>query len=95
MNPLASAAIGSVLRWLLAMGAGLLVEHGIWTQGESAQYVTAATLALLSLGWSLWTKYRGRLMFLTALQSPPGATEADVHAAVADGAGASLSPETR
>jgi hypothetical protein len=90
MNPLLSEAIGSILRWLLAGAAGWLVQHGIWTQAQSQTYIMAAALAVLSLGWSLWQKYKSRVHFLTALEVPAGTSEDAVKFRVADGRGASL-----
>lgn len=78
MNPLLSAALGSILRHLLTAIAGVLVTRGIWTQDEATAYVGGAVLALLALGWSIWTKYRGRLRFLLALQMPEGTSEETV-----------------
>lgn len=85
MNPLLSAALGSILRWGLAVLAGFLVQHGVWTSTEATMYVAAASLALLSLGLSLWNKYRGRLTLLTALTMPVGTTENDVKAKISRG----------
>ncbi len=90
MNPILGAAIGSILRWLLAVGAGYFVQKGIWTDTDATAYVSAAALGLLSLGWSLYNKYRGRIKFLTALDMPPGATEAEVKTKVDAGFGASI-----
>jgi hypothetical protein len=87
VNPVVQSALGSILRWALALGAGYLVEHGVWSEGEATTYVTAAVLALLSLLWSLWQKYHERVKFLTALDMHAGATEADVKAVIADGMG--------
>lgn len=78
MNPIASAALGSILRWLLALGSGWLVTKGIWTEAEATTYITAAALGILSLGWSLWQKYKSRKTVLTALMMPQGKTEDDV-----------------
>ncbi len=78
MNPLWSSAIGAILRWALAMGAGWLVEHGIWTSSDASTYVTAASLGLLSIGWSLWRKYTGRVKLLTALSLSAGTSENDL-----------------
>ena len=89
MNPLFQAAIGAILRWFFALGAGYLVEHGIWSQSEASTYVTAAALAAVSLGWSLWAKYHSRIKFLTALEAPAGSSEADVKATIDSGMGAS------
>lgn len=85
MNPILQSALGSILRWLLALLAGYLVKAGIWTNSNAQAYVAAGTLALLALGWSLWQKYHSRIKFLTALTMPVGATENDVKAQVATG----------
>lgn len=86
MNPMVSAAIGALVRWALQGAAVWLVERGVWTQAEAATYVMGASLALLSLGWSVWNKYRGRLALLTALTMPAGlTTENDVKDHIAAG----------
>lgn len=90
MNPLLVEALGSIVRWLLAGAAGWLVQHGVWSAAQSQTYVMAAGLALLSLGWSLWQKYRSRLHFLTALESPAGTTESAVTDKIKNGTGATL-----
>lgn len=90
MNPLLSEAIGSILRWALSIAAGLLVQQGIWSQAQAQTYVLAASMGALSLGWSLWAKYRARIKFLTALEAPAGATESSVTDKVANGMGAPL-----
>jgi len=84
-NPLASAAIGSIVRWLLAGAATFFVDHGIWTQGEASSYVLGASLAIVSIGWSLVDKYRGRIKFLTALAMTPDTTEAEVKEHISSG----------
>ncbi len=58
MNPLLSAAIGSMIRWALALGAGYLVKAGIWTGSDAQTYVAASSMALLSLLWSLYQKWQ-------------------------------------
>lgn len=85
MNPILSAALGSILRWALAFGAGWLVQHGIWTQADASTYVAAAAMGLLAFGLSLWNKYKGRVTLLTALTMPAGTTEDAVHAKMASG----------
>lgn len=84
MNPLMVEAAGSILRALLNIGAGWLVVHGVWEQGAAQQYVGALALALVSIGWSVWQKWRMRSKLLTALSMPAGASERAVEAAVAD-----------
>jgi membrane protein DedA with SNARE-associated domain len=89
MKHLVSAAVGSILRAGLMFCAGWLVQHSVWSESEASTYVNAAVMVLLSLGWSLWAHYKGRVKFLTALELPSYATEADVTAAIANGEGAS------
>lgn len=67
------------------MGAGWLVQHGVWTEADATTYVAAAAMALVALGWSLWSKYRGRVKLLTALTMPQGTTEGQVKAHIAGG----------
>lgn len=85
MNPILQAALGSILRFFLAMGAGYLVKAGVWTGSDAETYVTAAALGLLTLGWSLWNKYKERQKLLTAIALPNLATEEEVVAHIADG----------
>lgn len=83
-NPMVVEAIGSILRWLLAMAAGYLVQHGVWTSANAETYVGAAALGLISIGWSLWQKYKSRLVLVTALSSGPS-SESDIKAVVVEG----------
>lgn len=84
MNPILQAAVGSVLRWALSLAAGFLVERGVWSQAEASTYVAAAVLGALSLGWSLWSKYHGRIRLLTTL-SEAGLSEDAIKAHIAAG----------
>jgi len=80
------SAIGSILRWaLLYGGVPFLVKHGIWTESDADKYVEGTVVALLTLGWSLWNQYKGRVKFLTALMPGPR-TEDDVLQHIASGA---------
>ena len=83
MNPVFVAAITSILRWALAIGAGYLVKAGIWTQGDATSYVAAAALAILSLAWSQRDKIVSRTQLLVALM-PGMHTEQQVMAHIAD-----------
>ena len=83
MNPLLVEALGSILRAGLNIGAGYLVEHGIWSKSNAETYVGALALALISFGWSLWQKYHMRLKILTASASA-GLSENQVEAMVKD-----------
>ncbi len=53
-----NAAVGSILRFALAAGAGIIVRHGIWSSSEATAYVEGATLGVISLGWSLYEKWQ-------------------------------------
>lgn len=75
MSPMLSAALGSIIRWGLSLLVPYLVSAGIWTADEATAYVTGASLAILSLAWSLWQKHKSRIKFLEALDAPPGTPE--------------------
>ena len=90
MNPLVAQALGAIVRWALTFLSAWFVQHGIWTSENATEYSAGAALAIVALGWSLWQKYKNRLKFLTALESPPGTTEAHVEAKVSTGTGATL-----
>jgi hypothetical protein len=83
MNPILSAALGSILRWVLALAAGYLVKAGIWTGSDAETYVAAGSMAALGLGLSIWNKYHSRIKLLTALELA-GATEHEVKALMAN-----------
>lgn len=85
MNPMLQEALLSILRWTLNLVAGILVEHGIWTDGDAHLYVVAASMAVLSLGWSLWTRYHGRIKMLTAAAWPWPMTEHELDAEIKAG----------
>lgn len=91
MSPLLASFLGAILRHGLTLLAGYFVAHGYFSQGDAVNYVAGFIAFLLGLGWSLWQKYGSRIAFLTALQAPPNATEADVQAKIAAGIGAKLS----
>ncbi len=69
MNPMLVDALGSILRWGLMILASELVHHGIWTSTDAERYVGAFSMFLLTLGWSLWARYRARQVLVTALSA--------------------------
>lgn len=75
MNPIIAEALGSIIRWALTLLVPIFVSSGIWTAEKSTEYIAAATLAILALGWSLYQKYSNRLTLLTALATPEPLTE--------------------
>ncbi len=85
MNPMFQEAVASVVRWVLAIGAGYLVKVGIWTDNDAANYVAAGALALTALAWSLVQKYRSRQKLQMALASGSKQSEAQVEKKLAAG----------
>ena len=77
--PLLLEFLGAVLRFALTGIGAWLVAKGVITPEQAARFTDAAVaggaLMLVSLGWSLWAKYRTRLKFLGALKLPAGASE--------------------
>ena len=90
MNPMAQAAIGSVLRHILTLAAGYLVSAGIWSEQDAAGYAAGLSMALLALGWSIWQKHSERVKMLVGLTSPTGTTEAQVERKIAAGVTSSV-----
>ena len=85
MNPMLQEALASIARWALALLAGYLVKHGIWTAGDASSYVAAGALGIVALGWSIWQKYGARLKLVTALTMPAGTSESAVIQKIASG----------
>ena len=75
MPILLSEFLGALLRWLLT-GVGMwLMTHGVITADQSTRFLEGAVVAILTLAWSLFQKYRARLKFLAALELPAGSGE--------------------
>lgn len=84
VNPMFAAALGSIIRWALALGAGYLVRKEIWQPGDATLYVTAGATALTALVWSLWDKYYQRAKLVTALATPRVVSENTVEKMIDD-----------
>ena len=68
MNPLVQKALGSALRWLLTISVGAwFVKSGVWTDGQAAEYIGAAAVALAPLVWGLYEKYKSQQKQATTL----------------------------
>lgn len=81
MNPMVQAAVGSVVRLALGMVAGHFMTTAM-SDGDIKE-VTAALTAGIALAWSLYQKYNGRQVLVTALASGP-MTEQTAKALVAN-----------
>lgn len=60
MNPLVSSALQSIFRWALTFVASFFVSKGIWSSEDASTYVAAAAVALATLVWGLWDKYKSQ-----------------------------------
>jgi hypothetical protein len=84
--------VGSIIRGGIAALAGYLASKSILPDGSREEWVTAVTLMICTYGYSWLEKWwearqaakKTSLLIATAIQMPPTATVADVHAAVAD-----------
>lgn len=92
MNPLLQEALASVIRHVLGMAAMFLVSTGIWQQADAEKYVAAAALAVITLGWSFWQKYKSRIKLLSALSEPAPMSEGQLENKLA--AGVTAAPST-
>ncbi len=82
--------LGSLLRMLLLGWFATLIERGIWTEGQITTLATGVAGFIVVAAWALWTRYRARLKFLTALDSPRGTDEATILAKIKAGEGAKI-----
>jgi hypothetical protein len=78
MNPLVQDFLLTLLRKAMTIGATYLVTTGWLDAGDEHKYVEGFALLIVSVGWSLWSKYKDRINFLAALQSPAGTPESVV-----------------
>lgn len=74
-------AVGSLVRWLLVLAAGVLVKKGIISDSQSAIYVEqylpvaiGGALALVALLWSIYQKKRANAKVDLALALPANTT---------------------
>jgi hypothetical protein len=89
MNPILQSALGSLIRWALMLLVPVLIKYGIWSDSDASKYVDAAVIAVLTLLWSFYQKYKSRVKFLTALMPVAVGgpqTEAEVDSHIARGA---------
>lgn len=101
MNPFVLELLGVAFRWLVTSIGAYLVAHHMLQPDQEATFRDHAMTYLLGhvviwaplvsgLLLSIWTKYRSRIKFLTALESRPGTSEAEVKEIVKNGMGATL-----
>ena len=71
--------LGSLFRMLLLAAFGALVERGVWNQDQIGQIAAGLAGLVVVGGYALWNHYKNRIKFLTALEMPPGTTEAHIN----------------
>lgn len=54
MNPLVSAVVGSMVRWIVTAAAA----QGVVVSDDAATQIASGFVALAMLGWSLYQKHR-------------------------------------
>lgn len=97
MNPLYLEILASIARAALSLLSGYLVSRHVIT-ADLGERVTAHVVehvaiwapAIAAVVWGIVAKYRGRVKFLTALESPAGTTEQGVVRRIENGMGASV-----
>jgi hypothetical protein len=82
--------LGALLRMLLLGAFAALIERGVWTSGQVEQVAIGLAGFIMVAAYALWNHYKNRIKFLTALETPPGTTEAHVDEKIAVGLGASI-----
>lgn len=82
--------LGSLLRMLLLGVFAGLIERGVWTTNQVEQVAVGVAGFIVVAVYALWKHYTNRIKFLTALETPPGTTEAHVEEKIAAGLGASV-----
>jgi hypothetical protein len=78
MNPMLMQFLTTIFRYFIVSASTFLVSKGIIKGEDMAEYATAAAVGLATVIWALWSRYKSRLAFLTALEAPMGTTEEEV-----------------
>lgn len=84
MNPFVQELLVATLRhWLTMTGTWLVAEGYLAGDTSVERYATGLAVLFISFMWTYWNKYKGRINFLMALQTPVGTSETDVKAKAA------------
>ena len=89
--PIAPDRYGSMPLGLEGYCPVTLADRGVWTEGQVEQLAVGLAGFIAVACYALWKRYKDRITLLTALETPAGATEAEVVAKVNAGLGASVS----
>jgi hypothetical protein len=94
MSQLIVTLLSSLLRMVLLGWFATLIERGVWTEGQLTSLATGLAGFIVVAGYALWNHYRNRLKLLTALETPAGATEAEILEKIKKGTGATIRERT-
>ncbi len=75
MNPMLSAWLGALLRAVLGPALTWIALRIGMDEGDATVAALALSGVILNVVWVLWTKYRDRLRFLSALEAQPYMSE--------------------
>lgn len=82
--------IGTLIRNGVVLLGGWLAAHGLLLGTQIEQWITVVGTTLVCIVWGVWVHYKNRIRFLTAIDVPPGTSEAHVNTLIANGQGATL-----
>ena len=85
MNPLLSQFLSAILRHVLTFAGAWFVSQGILKPEQADEMIAGLIVFLLTLAWSLYSKYRGKLVENTRAAMPAGATLVDAKEMIASG----------
>jgi len=64
--------LAGLVRYALMGASGWLIREGIITEEINAELISGVVLAIATVLYMLWVKYKDRITVLTALQLPAG-----------------------
>lgn len=85
MNPLLKEFLSAALRWVLTGAGGWFVQQGILNPDQVDKMIAGAILAILALGWSLYSKYTSKVESNTLAAMPKGTTLVEAQKSIARG----------
>jgi hypothetical protein len=81
---------GTIVRNGVILLGGWLAAHGLLLGSQTEQWATVTGAAIVSVLWGISVHYKSRVKFLTAIDVPPGTSEAHVETLIKNGQGATL-----
>lgn len=65
MNPMLNKVLISAVRGGLQLAAGYLVTKGVWSQDQSSEIVSGLAVAIVTVVWSVYEKYKSQQLLVT------------------------------